>query len=1298
MKKLFFFLPLLIAGIGNVAFGQTGYSENFSGGTLPTGYLNSSEFTASVVNQQLQVVVNKGSNYWDGYNITFSPALNISANPYVSFKIKGIDATQDFNVTVFMFSGTGTYVESAGTIGNRRITSGTSFTEVNLDLINSEGSTNFSAITWMQILIDGGYGFTGTIVIDDIAVGDSAVRKPYMVTPLPQAVYISSPKQTITLTGINDGTTGTNAVTLTAASTNTTIIPNGNISIINPAVGGTDAFLSYTAVNNQSGYDTINVTLSAANATSKTVAIPVHVTINAAPTINQAANISLGSNYTTTINLSGIYDGNPETDQQLTLTAKSSNTAVIANSGLTFNYTSDNSDGQLTITPVSGQSGAVTVTVTVTDNGGIASGGINSTTMSFTATVYKTYNFPPTLDTISNVNAFINVPSTVTLTGITDSLNTGGTLTITAVSGTKSVVANPTVTYTQGSTTGTLSFTPSGSGSSVITVTVTNNGGNANNNGNTSCTKTFTVTSIVKPMTGWKEDWVNGIGTAGYGGLNWLSGAIVNGNELDVHLKKTNNTWAAFIFDFTNDLLDLSVHPYICFQAEAAKAYASLNLLCFLVDVNGNETCQSFTLPSSSTFLTTSMKQFALSFNNNTGCSTPADMSAIKYIWFHFATDSSTFNGQVIFSNLEAGDSASCLVGLDTCKMDSLGTYYTMINSGKKTITMTSIYDGNQNLNPVTITNITSSNTSLIPTPTISAIVNEIATLTYIPAANQTGTSTISFTLTAANTISSTRTFIIDVEQAGGSPVSITLDTLTKYQQIDGFGAFGPPDNLLGDAVNDLGMTITRSEVVPTFEAFNDNPDPNVFNWEGYNYSALMPTGGTVATNDFAMQKAMGIQKFISTVWTPPSWMKKNLSNGCPLGYMTDNVLDTNYYAELAEMLVAYVQSVKELFGIDLYGISIQNELEFNEFYNSCQYTPAIYMRAVQVVGKRFAEEGLTTKLYGPENLPAQGDYLTYIDAIYNDPVARNYLGIYAIHNYDPTGTQQGNITSSSWTNILAAARKFPTPTGLGAPGTGNGGAGIPVWMTETSGYNPTWTDAMALATHINRGLVFGNISGWVWWSLESGGSAYGLMNNLDASNPTEPTYHASRHFYKYIRPGAVRISYTNSDTSIVGSAFLNTDKTYAIVLINTSTTVTKTIKIVGSSDMKSFRAFQSSHGSYSQEIDTLIDNVAVLPPNSLTTIWGGKELPTDTKVAQSIAIAPEKLILYPNPASTTLYVGFPENSKEINIYDLSGRVVLSQQITQPEGYVIPLNISSLNQGYYIIGVDGKMFDKFIKE
>ncbi len=366
--------------------------------------------------------------------------------------------------------------------------------------------------------------------------------------------------------------------------------------------------------------------------------------------------------------------------------------------------------------------------------------------MSFTATVYKNTNFPPTLDTISNVNAFINVPSTSNpdrdhrLVKHGRNVNHNGSKR-NKVSGSESHGnIHPGINDRN------VKLYPKRFGLFGYHGYVTNNGGNANNNGNTSCTKTFTVTSIVKPMTGWKEDWVNGIGTAGYGGLNWLSGAIVNGNELDVHLTKTNNTWMAFIFDFTNDLLDLSVHPYICFQAEAAKAYASLNLLCFLMDVNGNETCQSFTLPSSSTFLTTSMKQFALSFNNNTGCSTPADMSAIKYIWFHFATDSSTFNGQVIFSNLEAGDSASCLVGLDTCKMDSLGTYYTMINSGKKTIPMTSIYDGNQNLNPVTITNITSSNTSLIPTPTISAIVNETATLTYIPAANQTGTSTISFT------------------------------------------------------------------------------------------------------------------------------------------------------------------------------------------------------------------------------------------------------------------------------------------------------------------------------------------------------------------------------------------------------------------------------------------------------------------------------------------------------------------------------------------------------------------------
>jgi O-glycosyl hydrolase len=1180
--------------------------------------------------------------------------------------------------------------------GNFRITSGTSFTEVDMDLKSYEGKANFSAITSMQILFDQAYAFVGTVVLEDILVGDQAVTKPFMVTPPPQAVYYNSPQQTINLIGLYDGTTNTNAITLTAVSTNTTIIPNGNISITDPAIGSPYAFLKYTPANNQYGNDTIKVTLSAANATNKTVAIPVHVTINAAPTINQVANISLGSNYTTSVKLSGINDGNPEVNQQLTLTATSSNTTVIPNSGLSFNYTSDNYEGQLNITPVSGQSGTATITVTVTDNGETSFGGVNTAIMSFTATVYKTYNFPPTIDSISTVNAFTGIPVTVNLTGISDSINTGGSLTITATSGTTSVVPNPTVNYSQGSTTGTLTLTPSSAGSSVITVTVANNGGNANNNGNTFTTMKFTVTSITKPITGWTANWANGIGTPGSGGLNWLSGSVVDGNQLEVDLTKSNNQWAAFIFDFTNNLLDLSVDPFVCFQAEETQAYTApngpLDLLCFLEDVNGNRTCQSFDLN-----LTTSFQQFKLSFNNNTGCTTPADMSEIKYVWFHFATSVATFTGTAIFNSLSVGDQATCLVGMDSCHIDSLGTHYTMINSGKKTITMTSISDGNQGLNPVTITDISSSNTSLIPVPTISAVAGGVATLTYQPTAGETGTSTIGFTLNATGSKSRNVSFIIDVLEPGGSPTSITLDSAVKYQQIDGFGAFGPPDNLLGDAVNDLGMSISRSEVYPTFEAFNDNPDRNVFNWGGFNYSAIMPVGGTVSTNDYAMQKEIGIQKCIATCWTPPSWMKKNLSDVCPEGYMSDNVLDTSFYDELAEFFVAYVKSVKELFGVDMYGISIQNELEFNEPYNSCEYTPAIYMRAVQVVGKRFAEEGLTTKLYGPENLPAQGDYLNYINAISSDPVARNYLGIYAIHNYDPTGTLQGNISSSIWAAVLNAARQFPSPPGLGTPGTGNGGKGIPVWMTETSGYNPDWTDAMTLATHINRGLVFGNISAWIWWSLESGGSAYGLMNNLDQSNPMEPTYHASRHFYKYIRPGAVRISYSNPDTSIVGSAFLNTDKSYAIVLINTSPTATKTIKIVGSSDMKSFRAFQSSAGAYSQEIDTLINNVAVLPPNSVTTLWGGKSLPLETNIIPTLTTVPGKLIVYPNPASNILYVGFPENSKEINIYDISGRVVLNRQITE-SGYVLSLDISSLNDGYYIVGVDGKMFDKFIKK
>ena len=65
----------------------------------------------------------------------------------------------------------------------------------------------------------------------------------------------------------------------------------------------------------------------------------------------------------------------------MTVTAASSNTALIPTPGI--NYTSPDTTGLLTYTPVANTSGQATITVTVMDSGGVLNGGVASITQSF---------------------------------------------------------------------------------------------------------------------------------------------------------------------------------------------------------------------------------------------------------------------------------------------------------------------------------------------------------------------------------------------------------------------------------------------------------------------------------------------------------------------------------------------------------------------------------------------------------------------------------------------------------------------------------------------------------------------------------------------------------------------------------------------------------------------------------------------------------------------------------------------------------------------------------------------------
>ena len=248
------------------------------------------------------------------------------------------------------------------------------------------GSTNFA---WNAT--DGvSYAVSGSVV--NITV--TAVNDPPTLVSIsdPVAILEDAGLQSINLTGITAGGGESQILTITAVSGNSALIADPTVTYDSPDSSGS---LSYTPVANQSGTALITVTV-ADNGTGvltreRTFTVNV-IAVNDQPTLNAISDptaIPVGSAQQT-VNLAGVSAGPLETAQTLAITAVSSNPALIPNPSITF--TDGNATGSLAYTPVSGKSGSALITVTVTDSGDTANGGIKSIQRSFIVTVYPSFS------------------------------------------------------------------------------------------------------------------------------------------------------------------------------------------------------------------------------------------------------------------------------------------------------------------------------------------------------------------------------------------------------------------------------------------------------------------------------------------------------------------------------------------------------------------------------------------------------------------------------------------------------------------------------------------------------------------------------------------------------------------------------------------------------------------------------------------------------------------------------------------------------------------------------------------
>ena len=317
----------------------------------------------------------------------------------------------------------------------------------------------------------------------------------------PAAILEDAAQQMVSLAGIGSGAANeTQVLTVTATSDNTAVILDPVVTYTSADATGT---LAYTPGAGESGTAVITVTVmddggvvnGGIDTVMRTFTVEV-LPVNEAPTIAAIADPAaiLEDSAQQTINLSGISSGDANEVQTLTVTATSDDTTLIPDP--TVIYTSPDATGTLMYTPVADQSGAATITVTVMDDGGTTDGGVDVFSVTFVVAV-TAVNDAPTLDAIADPAAILEdaAQQTVNLAGIgPGAANETQVLAVTATSDNIALIPNPTVTYTSAAAIGTLMYTPTAdeSGTAVITVTVVDDGGTADGGVDT-VTRTFTV-------------------------------------------------------------------------------------------------------------------------------------------------------------------------------------------------------------------------------------------------------------------------------------------------------------------------------------------------------------------------------------------------------------------------------------------------------------------------------------------------------------------------------------------------------------------------------------------------------------------------------------------------------------------------------------------------------------------------------------------------------------------------------------------------------------------------------------
>jgi O-glycosyl hydrolase len=383
--------------------------------------------------------------------------------------------------------------------------------------------------------------------------------------------------------------------------------------------------------------------------------------------------------------------------------------------------------------------------------------------------------------------------------------------------------------------------------------------------------------------------------------------------------------------------------------------------------------------------------------------------------------------------------------------------------------------------------------------------------------------------------------------------------------------------------------------------------------------------------------------KLLGSVWSPAPWLKvssggrfegagevmpksgtpwpfiwagnfaggKLDTSGTPRDELDDGSGPTSALTQYTRITAATLLGFQRRYGVRFSAISLQNELNFETFYNSCTYPDAAqYVTTLKALRRELDShpELRTIAIMGPEDLIDADAYalwqygagadavhknLQYLAAVARDAEASAALSFFAVHAYARDGVHGSGSDATMWRWWSDGWSSAPA-AGLPPRVLGTRAYGKKSWMTESSGEPSVWASppgepmansALGLALKVHQALTVGAQSAWLYWQLLDGKPVHGETLTDASLRERAPKYVAYKHYARLVRPDSCLLETvlesadSQAMSGVYVSAFRHPRHGTTLVLLNTRPEAQR-VSVLGLAPGSAVTAYSSRAGA----------------------------------------------------------------------------------------------------------------------